>query len=233
MGSTDAQSNMKITLYITTLTMAVSAMPQHLINGGHTVVGHTGGLAHGVGLTHGAVLGHKVGLAHGAGLAATVAHGAEVAAVHPGVGHAIVHNAPIVGHSAGHGLVHAVHAAPFVSQGVSHGVSHGVAHHVTPVIHSAPVTTHGTTPSSGPAESYPDEVIPFTYEYSVSDDATDSDYNVSVSDDGTGVSEGSYSVALPDGRIQHVTYTANDVDGYVASVTYDGTASYPEDRVST
>merc|ERR1711955_195610 len=115
MGQT-LQSNMKITLYISTLTMAVSAMPQHITNGALRVVGHTGGLTHGVGLGHGVVLGH--------------------------------------------------------------GVSHGVAHHVTPVIHSAPVTTHGTTPSSGPAESYPDEVIPFTYEYSVSDDATGSNYNV-------------------------------------------------------
>merc|ERR1711862_1083752 len=43
---------------------------------------------------------------------------------------------------------------------------------------------------------------------------------------GTGVVEGSYSVNLPDGRIQHVKYHANDYDGYVADVTYDGVASY-------
>merc|ERR1712083_834082 len=46
------------------------------------------------------------------------------------------------------------------------------------------------------------------------------------SNDGTGVVEGSYSVNLPDGRIQHVNYHANDYDGYVADVTYDGVASY-------
>merc|ERR1712032_1445654 len=39
---------------------------------------------------------------------------------------------------------------------------------------------------------------------------------------------GSYSVALPDGRIQHVNYRANGYDGYVADVTYDGQAQYPE-----
>merc|ERR1712080_355334 len=36
------------------------------------------------------------------------------------------------------------------------------------------------------------------------------------------------TVALPDGRVQHVAYHANDIDGYVAEVTYDGTAVYPE-----
>merc|ERR1711881_765673 len=33
---------------------------------------------------------------------------------------------------------------------------------------------------------------------------------------------------LPDGRIQHVNYEANDITGNVATVTYDGTASYPD-----
>merc|ERR1719369_1464540 len=50
----------------------------------------------------------------------------------------------------------------------------------------------------------------------------------SESNDGTGVVEGSYSVNLPDGRIQHVNYHANDYAGYVADVTYEGVAAYPE-----
>merc|ERR1712025_685242 len=45
---------------------------------------------------------------------------------------------------------------------------------------------------------------------------------------GTGVVEGSYSVNLPDGRIQHVNYHANDYDGLTSEVTYEGTAAYPE-----
>ena len=32
----------------------------------------------------------------------------------------------------------------------------------------------------------------------------------------------------PNLRIQHVKYTSNGYDGYVADVTYEGTAVYPE-----
>jgi hypothetical protein len=39
---------------------------------------------------------------------------------------------------------------------------------------------------------------------------------------------GIYSVNLPDGRVQAVSYIANDIDGFVANVKYDGTADYPE-----
>merc|ERR1711902_299735 len=46
--------------------------------------------------------------------------------------------------------------------------------------------------------------------------------------DGASNVQGSYSVALPDGGIQHVTYSSNGYDGYVADVTYEGTATYPE-----
>merc|ERR1712083_1114227 len=53
-------------------------------------------------------------------------------------------------------------------------------------------------------------------------------FSQSESNDGTGVVEGSYSVNLPDGRIQTVNYHANDIDGYVAEVSYSGTAAYPE-----
>lgn len=41
---------------------------------------------------------------------------------------------------------------------------------------------------------------------------------------------GSYQVALPDGRVQTVTYTADHYNGFVADVAYEGEAHYPEDK---
>merc|ERR1711983_409450 len=71
------------------------------------------------------------------------------------------------------------------------------------------------------------ELSPYTFNYAVADDYSKANFNAAESDDGTGAREGSYSVALPDGRIQHVHYTTNDYDGYVAEVTYEGEAQYP------
>merc|ERR1719516_945366 len=90
------------------------------------------------------------------------------------------------------------------------------------LVHHAPVVAHAAV------EAYPDEVSPYTYNYAVADDYSNSNFNAAESSDGTGNAEGSYSVALPDGRIQHVNYHTDPINGYVAEVTYDGTASYPE-----
>merc|ERR1719516_399808 len=90
------------------------------------------------------------------------------------------------------------------------------------LVHHAPVVAHAAV------EAYPDEVSPYTFNYAVADDYSNSNFNAAESSDGTGNAEGSYSVALPDGRIQHVNYHTDPINGYVADVTYDGTASYPE-----
>merc|ERR1712105_171673 len=61
----------------------------------------------------------------------------------------------------------------------------------------------------------------------VADDYSKANFQQSESNDGTGAVTGSYSVNLPDGRIQTVTYPANDLTGNVATVEYTGEDVYP------
>ena len=118
-----------------------------------------------------------------------------------------------------HGFGHAVHATPVVAHAVhAPVVAHAV--HAAPAYH-APVVAHAT-----PAYAAPDVVSPYTYSYAVADDYSKANFQAAESSDGAGTAEGSYSVALPDGRIQHVNYHVNGYDGYVADVTYDGQAQY-------
>merc|ERR1711976_854964 len=72
------------------------------------------------------------------------------------------------------------------------------------------------------------EPSPYSYTHGVADDYSKANFQAAESSDGAGNAEGSYSVALPDGRIQHVNYHSTPYDGYVADVTYDGQAQYPE-----
>merc|ERR1711881_793364 len=109
----------------------------------------------------------------------------------------------------------AYHAAPVVHHAV----------HAAPAYH-APVVHHAPAYHAEPA--YPDEVSPYTYTYAVADDYSKAAFNAAETSDGAGNAEGSYSVALPDGRTQHVAYKADNYGGYVADVTYEGTAVYPD-----
>merc|ERR1711970_635288 len=122
----------------------------------------------------------------------------------------------LLGHGLGHGVVgHGVGHGVAVAAPVVHAVAHPVAHAVHPVAHAVGFNDLA-------------EVSPYTYQYGVNDDYSGAAFQQTESDDGTGVRDGSYSVNLPDGRIQHVNYHANDATGYIAEVTYDGTASYPD-----
>ena len=69
---------------------------------------------------------------------------------------------------------------------------------------------------------------PYSYAYGVSDDYSKTNFNAAESGDENGSVVGSYSVSLPDGRTQHVRYTADDYNGYVADVSYEGSAVYPD-----
>merc|ERR1711983_421673 len=122
----------------------------------------------------------------------------------------------------------AYHAAPLV---------HAAPAYHAPVVHHAPVAYaapayHAPVVHAAPAyhaePAYPDEPSPYTYTYAVADDYSKAAFNAAETGDGAGNAAGSYSVALPDGRTQHVNYKADGYEGYVADVTYEGTAVYPE-----
>merc|ERR1712128_31737 len=76
-----------------------------------------------------------------------------------------------------------------------------------------------------PVEKLPPQ--PYAYEYGVADDYSKVNFKKSETQDSNGIVAGSFTIALPDGRIQTTTYTADHVNGFIAEVTYEGTAVYP------
>merc|ERR1712029_465220 len=71
-----------------------------------------------------------------------------------------------------------------------------------------------------------EEPAAYSYQYGVNDDYSGANYNADESRDGYST-KGSYSVALPDGRLQTVNYNVADgYSGYIADVTYSGEARY-------
>merc|ERR1712088_1289972 len=79
---------------------------------------------------------------------------------------------------------------------------------------------------SGPAPLGP--IVPpvYNYNYAVKDDYSGSIFTAAEERDNYNAA-GSYSVNLPDGRVQIVSYSVNGPDGgYVADVKYEGVASY-------
>merc|ERR1712025_1071941 len=145
---------------------------------------------------------------------------AAVAPIHSIAPHAVGHavHAPLVHAAPVH---HAVHAAPVLAHAV----------HAAPVVKVAAPAYHAPVKAGYVADDLAEQ-SPYTFTYAVADDYSKSSFNAEESSDGASNVAGSYSVALPDGRIQHVKYTSNGYDGFVADVTYEGTAVYPEEVVA-
>merc|ERR1712055_12101 len=127
-------------------------------------------------------------------------------------------------------------AASARPQLVAHTPAVAVSHAPVAISH-APVVTHAVAPlirahpvahAVGGYVNDLAEPSPYNYQYAVSDDHSGSNFAQTEANDGTGAVSGSYSVNLPDGRIQHVNYNANDITGNIAEVTYEGSASYPD-----
>ncbi|XP_060857075.1 pro-resilin-like [Metopolophium dirhodum] len=86
----------------------------------------------------------------------------------------------------------------------------------------------GQNPVRGPVESDGNsEPEPFNFAYQVKDAPTNTHFTHEANSDGKRVT-GSYSVLLPDGRNQVVTYVA-DENGYNAKISYEGEAK-PQPR---
>ncbi|KAG7159159.1 cuticle protein 19.8-like [Homarus americanus] len=84
------------------------------------------------------------------------------------------------------------------------------------------------TASSSPysaAVAYPDTPPQYNTQFAVRDEFGN-DFSQQESRDGYNT-QGSYTVNLPDGRVQRVNYRVDGESGYVADVTYEGEALYP------
>ncbi len=66
----------------------------------------------------------------------------------------------------------------------------------------------------------------YVWEYAVKDQPTYNDFGHKESRAGAHT-DGQYFVALPDGRLQTVTYTVDGNGGYIPVVEYSGVPQYP------
>jgi hypothetical protein len=83
------------------------------------------------------------------------------------------------------------------------------------VVHAAPVA-YPAYPAAAYQPVNPNPA--YSYKYGVSDPAT-GDYKTAEESLSNGVVQGQYSLAEPDGTVRTVSYTADDVNGFVAQVT--------------
>jgi hypothetical protein len=96
----------------------------------------------------------------------------------------------------------------------------------------SPRLAYNPAPSYAPRPAYKEpeynEPAAYNYNYAVADDYSKVNFGQNEERNGYATS-GSYRVQLPDGRTQVVTYQVTDAQsGYVADVSYEGVAQYPE-----
>jgi hypothetical protein len=85
-------------------------------------------------------------------------------------------------------------------------------------------SSYNPAPSSYEKKEPP---MPYQYAYDVKDQYAGVDFDKNEEQDSYGNLKGQYTVQLPDGRRQIVSYTANHEDGFNADVQYEGQAQYP------
>merc|ERR1712055_197838 len=96
-------------------------------------------------------------------------------------------------------------------------------------IFAASLASPAGVPAYGPPAPYAEKEVPqpYAYEYGVADDYSKANFKKSETQDAGGNVQGSFTIALPDGRIQTTTYTADHTNGFVAEVSYSGEAVFP------
>ena len=72
----------------------------------------------------------------------------------------------------------------------------------------------------------PNNDVGYAFGYSVAEPSTNTAFTAGERRSGT-TTAGSYSVQLPDGRTQTVTYSVDGNRGYVADVSYSGEVNTP------
>ena len=80
---------------------------------------------------------------------------------------------------------------------------------------------------STPLLLLPQAPAKYDFNWAVNDAASANNYAHQEARDGDNT-QGYYFVQLPDGRLQKVTYTVQGDSGFVAEVTYEGEAQYPQ-----
>merc|ERR1712168_274201 len=100
-----------------------------------------------------------------------------------------------------------------------------VVYKPAPVVYKPDPVIHKPTYAE---PQYPAVDPNYNWEYSVKEDYANNDFGHKETRDHY-LATGKYYVALPDGRFQTVTYTA-DESGYHPVVEYTGEASYPEEN---
>ena len=149
-----------------------------------------------------------------------------------------VRTASIAPNAVSHAHHTAVHTPTTVVRTVPHALHHVVAQPATTVVRTAaarPVVRVAHTPAVQPvgraveplpAYEHVEEEVEvanpnYSFGYSVADVRSGDAKTREETRDGDVVT-GSYTVADPDGRLRRVTYTADHINGFQATVTYDG-----------
>ncbi|XP_050720282.1 pro-resilin-like [Eriocheir sinensis] len=85
---------------------------------------------------------------------------------------------------------------------------------------SPTAASYGTSQQNGAPANY-------NFNWAVNDAPSGNNYGQQESRQGDNT-QGSYYVHLPDGRLQRVDYTVSGDSGFVAQVTYEGQAQFPQ-----